>query len=319
MTDYKYDVAFSFLQEDEQLAINLNVAVKKYVSTFIYIENQKELVGRDGEDFFGKVFGVESRLVVILYREKWGTTKWTRIEETAIKNRGFDNGYDFVMLIPLDKPVFTPKWLPKNRIWLGIEERGIDGAAIVIESRVQELFGELKPESLAEKVLRRENELKNEREINHILTTEDGYLKFQIEYQNLLNIFNEGFNKIKEKNAGLAFNIKKNRHKGINVVSYGISLIIQFNNSYSNNLKGAIVGIDIWEGWFDENLRNEDPFQKNKKLKVLDVVFDINKNFENGWSQKDKSGTFKNSSKLVEDVLESYFDEVLKFRKRMNY
>jgi hypothetical protein len=36
-------------------------------------------------DQFSKVFGEESRVVAILYREQWGQTKWTRIEETAIK------------------------------------------------------------------------------------------------------------------------------------------------------------------------------------------------------------------------------------------
>ena len=74
---YKYDVAFSFLQRDEPLALQLNDLLQDRVKTFIYPERQKELAGTDGEETFGKVFGEEARLAVVLYRSEWGETKWT--------------------------------------------------------------------------------------------------------------------------------------------------------------------------------------------------------------------------------------------------
>ncbi|MCX6911329.1 MAG: hypothetical protein NTY01_25250 [Verrucomicrobia bacterium] len=65
--NYKYDVAFSFLQEDEALAQQLSDLLKGRVTTFIYTERQKELAGTDGEQTFNRVFGQEARIVVILH------------------------------------------------------------------------------------------------------------------------------------------------------------------------------------------------------------------------------------------------------------
>ena len=101
---YKYDVAFSFLARDEGLATELNDLLQDRVRTFLYSRKQGEIAGKDGEQSFNAVFGKEARLVVVLYRRGWGETPWTRIEETAIRNRAFEYGYDFVKFIPLDEP-----------------------------------------------------------------------------------------------------------------------------------------------------------------------------------------------------------------------
>ena len=109
--DYKYDVAFSFLAEDEELATKINDLIYDRVKTFIYSRRQDELAGTDGEQTFNLVFGTEARTVFVLYRKGWGETPWTRIEETAIRNRAFEEGYDFVLFAPMDKPTTVPKWL----------------------------------------------------------------------------------------------------------------------------------------------------------------------------------------------------------------
>ena len=99
---YEYDVAFSFLNTDENIAIKLNDLLSGRFNTFIYSEKQAELAGKDGEEKFNEVFGRQARVVVVLYRNEWGTTKWTRIEMTAIKNRAFEYGYDFTSVIQRD-------------------------------------------------------------------------------------------------------------------------------------------------------------------------------------------------------------------------
>lgn len=70
---------------------------------------------------FNSVFGRETRSVVILYRKGWGESSWTRIEETAIRNRAHDEGYDFALFIPLDGNPTVPQWVPKNRLWIGLD------------------------------------------------------------------------------------------------------------------------------------------------------------------------------------------------------
>ena len=146
--NYKYDVAFSFLAQDEAFAMQLNDLLQDRVTTFLYSRRQGELAGTDGEKTFNLVFGEQARLVVVLYREGWGETPWTRIEETAIRNRAFDHGYDFVKFIPLDDKPSVPKWLPRTQLWVGLKRWGISGAASVIEARIQELGGETHEESV---------------------------------------------------------------------------------------------------------------------------------------------------------------------------
>jgi hypothetical protein len=150
----KYDVAFSFLSQDEPLALQINDLLRDRMKTFVYWEHQEELAGTDGEKTFNLVFGEEARTVLVLYRQEWGTTPWTRVEETAIRNRAHEETYDFATFFPLGKPPVAPKWLPKTRIWGNLDRWGIQGAASVIEARVQEAGGTPHEETAEERALR---------------------------------------------------------------------------------------------------------------------------------------------------------------------
>jgi hypothetical protein len=92
MEHFTYDVAFSFLSQDEALAIEISDLLQGRFATFVYSERQKDLAGADGEEKFSSVFLSESRIVAILFRSGWGETKWTRIEQTAIRRRGGGRG-----------------------------------------------------------------------------------------------------------------------------------------------------------------------------------------------------------------------------------
>lgn len=141
--EFLYDVAFSFLGEDEGTARRISDAVQGRVTTFMYSDPERQtfLAGRDGGERFAKVYGVEARTVVVLYRTGWGERGFTSAEANGIRNRAFEHGFDFTTFIPLDNPPTVPPWLPRNRLWLGLEQYGVQGAAAVIESRVQEAGG----------------------------------------------------------------------------------------------------------------------------------------------------------------------------------
>jgi len=79
---FKYDIAFSFVKEDEGLATQLNDHLRDRYRTFLYSRAQEQLVGTDGEETFNSVFEKEARIVAVLLRPEWGHTPWTRIEET---------------------------------------------------------------------------------------------------------------------------------------------------------------------------------------------------------------------------------------------
>jgi hypothetical protein len=87
MEEYKYEVAISCLKEDEQLAQQLYDLMQPRVrSLFLWVQNQKELIGEEGVETFRRVYRSDSRVVVVLYRDGWGKTKWTGIEDLAIRD-----------------------------------------------------------------------------------------------------------------------------------------------------------------------------------------------------------------------------------------
>jgi len=149
---FQYDVAFSFLSQDEALAVDLNERLKDRLTTFIYSdrERQETLADSDGEEAFSLAFSKHARTVVVLYRAGWGERGFTGVEATAIRNRASEFGYDFTTFIPLDTPSTVPQWLPRSRIWVGLARWGVEHAATVIESRVQEAGGVPKESTAAD-------------------------------------------------------------------------------------------------------------------------------------------------------------------------
>jgi hypothetical protein len=151
--NYEFEVAFSFLAEDEPLATSIADELRERMRVFIYSERQKDLAGKDGVEQFSKVFRERARVCVVLYRDGWGHTKWTRVEETAIKERAFDVGWDFLVVVALNSDK-SPAWLPKTKIWLGYERFGLKGAAGVIDARVQEAGALVHEEGARDKAAR---------------------------------------------------------------------------------------------------------------------------------------------------------------------
>ena len=158
--DFKYDVAFSFLSQDESIAVDLNDQVSRSVSTFLYTERQKELAGTDGQVSFNRVFGQEARTVVVLFRLGWGGRGWTGVEQTAIQNRGLNEGWNFLTVVSVtDESPKAPVWLPSTRLWAGYKRFGLQATADIIESRVQEAGGAPRIETAVETALRVKAEL----------------------------------------------------------------------------------------------------------------------------------------------------------------
>jgi len=143
MTDValKFDVAISFLASDEIIALELSAALSGGLTTFVYSERQKEIAGRDGLDEFTRIFRRVSGIVVILHRNTWGATRFTAVEQTAIRERGFqDTTWDFLVVATLDdSPV--PDWIPSSRIWVNLARFGVAGLAAVVEERFREQGG----------------------------------------------------------------------------------------------------------------------------------------------------------------------------------
>jgi len=152
--DFKYDIAFSFTTDDEAVATQINDLIQDRYRTFLYSKAQDQLAGTDGELTFNSVFGKEARTVAVLLRPEWGHTPWTRIEETAIRNRAYSEGYDFTTFIVTAPKTQVPEWVPKTRLWYNLPRFGIKGAASLLEARIEERGGAAVEETIADRAAR---------------------------------------------------------------------------------------------------------------------------------------------------------------------
>jgi hypothetical protein len=244
-TDFEFEVAFSFHSKDEKLAQQLNDLLSDRLATFIYSEQQKVLAGRDGEKAFNEVFGSKARVVVILHREDWGQTPFTRIEETAIKNRAFSEGYDFTIFIPTDGKG-APRWVPKTQLYVGLDRWGIDAAAAVIEAAVQRQGGEARPESAADQAMR--------------IQRHQQFLQEQKAYRDSpigISAADNAWTILKEQvplkvNAmaagGLSIAARFGREQEIFVYGLGSWMVIAWRRRFANTLDESGLTVEFWNG-----------------------------------------------------------------------
>src|SRR6266481_1778397 len=94
----KYDVAISFLARDEGVAGALNDLLAEGLRVFFFHHEQEELAGTNGLESMRQPFST-ARIVVVLYREPWGNTNWTRVEQAAITDRFLKEGWDWLLFV----------------------------------------------------------------------------------------------------------------------------------------------------------------------------------------------------------------------------
>lgn len=304
-TKYKYDVAFSFLKEDEGVAVHLNDILKGRYSTFIYSERQKELAGRDGEKLFNSVFQTDSRTVIVLYRENWGKTPWTRIEETAIRNRIYERGYEFVTFVSLDEKVKVPDWLPKVRLYVGFKRYGLEATAAIIDSRIVEQGGVEHIETPTEKAERIEREVERERSRKQFLNSHKGVSDSYSEFKVLTQAIQDEFHKIRERMPDWHLNIQHNGLNEFQIISYGFTVGLGWHPKFSNSLDGSYLYASIFDGVFYDH-GGHDPFRTPEKKWEGKFDFGQNDFDELVWIDK-----VDNSKKLTSTVLGQYIVSLL--------
>ena len=107
--DARYDVAISFLSRDEPLAVKLHNELREYLQVFVYSKRQEELAGTDGLESFRKTFLSDSKLVVVLYRNGWGKTRWTAIEENCDQGASLQRRLGFIAICDARRREYSPE------------------------------------------------------------------------------------------------------------------------------------------------------------------------------------------------------------------
>ncbi|MGD0923405.1 MAG: hypothetical protein ABSA70_16825 [Terriglobia bacterium] len=193
----RYDVALSFLHRDEGLAVQIQTKLSESMEVFIYSKRQEELAGTDGLESFREAFLTNSNLVVVLYRDGWGQTPWTRIEEAAIKDRFLKEGWGWLLFIMLDEASTPPVWLPESEIRLNFAAYGLEQLFGAIKIRAEKLGSILKSQTALDRAKGLDQESLTRAERDRLLS-EKGMTAAQQEHQDLQQLLDSKIQQINE-------------------------------------------------------------------------------------------------------------------------
>jgi hypothetical protein len=310
--DFQYDVAFSFVAQDEGLATQLADQFEGRLCVFLYSQKQEQLAGTDGEKSFNDIFVAQSRLVVVLYRDEWGQSPWNRIEETAIRNRAFDEGYSFVTFIPLDEKPNVPKWLPRSQLWVGLKRWGIAGAASVIDARIQELGGDPTEEKLEHRAARAERVLTFAKTRDTYLGSDAGVRGANVAFEALCEAIRVSVPSLQAAAPSLAIT-EKHVNRQLVLLSSGPALLVAWRLKYSNTLSESELEVSLWRG--------HPPFPgvqfRERQSSIADITFhaDLAPSGDPAWTTKSSSGSKTlESQAAAEYILNWWLEKALKHR-----
>ncbi len=318
LTNPTYDVAISFLSSDEAIGAALYKRLSEGLNVFFYTERQKELAGTDGMESMRAPFLHDSRVVVVLHRELWGGTKWTRIEETAIKERCFNDGWDGLFFVSLDKKSVLPKWLPPMLVRFGYEDYGIEQAVGAIKARVQQAGGKIEPLT----PLKRAEQLELEssyRADQQRLSSSEGTATLE---EVVTELFAEVERHCAEVSECHDLGIRAGSHPRDRITGQRscvltddrVSLILGWQPPRGNPSKDRSLKVSEYA---QRMLLPGDPFPTHsfppKELRQRTFVPALSLARECGWSEGKKDESFLSSSELATECVNQFLDLIDRF------
>lgn len=310
--EFEFDVAFSFHSLDEGRATQLNDLVQDRFNTFIYSERQEMLAGADGEEVFNSVFGRDARLVVVFYRTEWGETSFTRIEQTAIRNRAFDDGFDFSLFVPTENPPTVPPWLPRTQIWFGLDRYGIEGLAAVVEVRIQEMGGEPRVESIEDRAARFQRAREFEEAKQHFRRSEFGVQEARAAFRRLTSALESKSTEIGEPYSHLK-TLKVTKHADVRLVSgLGLWMTVEWKCRYNNSLDESFLRIEIFDGI--PCLPGRLAYERAKRLSWKKFEYDLLSVDWRGYVENTSGRRSFSPEDLAEHLLHIYLDAAQKHK-----
>lgn len=229
---YDFEVAFSFLDQDKSLALSLEAKLQPFMNVFVYATRQQILAGTEGLESFRQIFLAKSRLVVVLYRAGWGETRFTRIEEQAIRDRGFDQHWeDFLLFVTMKDDDPVPGWLPKHHIRLSYPVYGPDQLVGAIKVRAQNAGAIPKVENAVEKAIRLDVEARRREERQKLLSGSGGELG------------------LVQSEAGIVFDALEKRLADLQSGVPSLKLEWRRDQVRSFAVRSSLIGMNIVPNW----------------------------------------------------------------------
>ena len=293
-TNYKYDIAFAFLEKDEPLVNQINNLLKDKFKTFLNSKKQEYKDDLEREMLLLDVFKKQSRCVIIFYRNKWGTTPYTAIEEKAVRTRISEEGNNNLLVISLDNPPVVPKYLSKTQIWTELAQAGINGTAAFIEEQVKALGGGLSEELPLDVGIKLKKEPRFEIESSKFLESVSGLEIAVIELKKLFSALETEKNKITESDKGISLTFKRDEKNC--VIHYGeFSIRFYLQTEKSNLLLDSPL--------YFEMQKQDNTSNGLNILAVEEYHFELKKVGVYGWIKRAETDSFISSKQLAEDSI----------------
>lgn len=307
-TPYKYDVAITFLSRDLAVAQAIADKLSPNLDVFVYARKQEDVAGTNGIETFRQVFSTESRLVVVMFRDGWGETPWTQIEKIAIEERFLDQGPGFLFFVMLNNRSTPPKWVPETRIRFDLESYGVDQAVGAIRLRVEQLGGETRKESMAERAQRtaRAKEFANETEG---MWRQDSGVKAATQSA---KDFIEALLALAQDASAAAPSLRIRfaaKDLKVGICAQGGSVLAGFQYRYSNSLDDALLYVQFY---LDQViLPGENKYYPFERPEVTtEYMYSPARTMALGWCWERNKGQVFSSQELAEQVMSELLDRI---------
>lgn len=317
-SEKKYDVAISFLVQDLALAQAIRDKLREGLEVFFFPHNQEELAGTDGLESMREPFLHESRVNLVLYREKWGNTPWTRIEATAIKEACLEQGWEglfFFMVEPKDVP---PKWLPRTHVRLNYGDFSLDQAVGAIKARVQEQGGRFVPMTPTKRaqILQAEDAY---RSAKSRVSSDEGLSAI---FANIKQLFSEIARQCSELPSGGRLSIEteidlreRSAQQAIVIRNQDVGMIVAWQQPYTNSLQSSGLYIREYNSplLFTSELSRRMYLRQPEQIKETKYDPELSRSRELGWSATRDQVAFISTQALAEKCVIEFLDLIERF------
>ena len=306
----RYDVAISFLSKDEATAAAIYERLNEGLEVFFYPRNQEELAGTDGLESMRTPFLNDSRVTVVLYREPWGKTPWTRVEETAIKEGCLEHGWERLVFVTLDETNELPTWLPLTHVRLNYAQYGTEQAVGAIKARVQQNGGQPSPLSPLKRAEMLKVEDRYRYDKSRLNTAEgiDAILRslrqlFEGMKQQCADITARGLMQIR---CGIDFQ-ENRQYQSCGITNGQMSLSVGWTQVYRSSLEHSGLVVREYKGGFPPP--GAMAFIQPELLNETRYTPDLSRAREYGW-REEKGTQFISSSDLANSCVIQFMDLV---------
>jgi hypothetical protein len=302
----KYDVAISFMYADQNLAADVHQQLTAAgLEVFIFSKEQEVLAGADGLVEFRKVFFAESRLVVVLYREGWGATPWTRIEETAIKDKCLDNGWEGLLFVTLNDGDTPPIWLPKTHLRMNFPTYGLEQTVGAIKVRVQELGGVFRKLDAIAVARLEEKEGQFQLRRRQFLDSHEGVQTLAVEVARLFEEVERISTQVKESTTW-KFEIGKNDRVCV-LTGTGVSVRLEWELQSANRSENAVLRVTEYKGGITlPNQRNAFYIAQPQKLRTYKLQPDISRQMTWHWNKQGTRPVLITSHGVADEIVQNF-------------